>query len=122
MIADASKNTVRLYYTSVRYEDGMFLFRLDPDSVPDETFSQDTLFIFEQRGRFKKKPILAEVGTFWEYREDGAVMAIKAAPRKPRLQTMVLSVWITAKRSSSTAARRQHWRNSADLKPLTAEI
>lgn len=85
MIADASKNTVRLYYTSVRYEDGMFLFRLDPDSVPDETFSQDTLFIFEQRGRFKKKPILAEVGTFWEYREDGAVMAIKAAPRKPRL-------------------------------------
>lgn len=54
MIADASKNTVRLYYTSVRYEDGMFLFRLDPDSVPDETFSQDTLFILSSVGVSKR--------------------------------------------------------------------
>lgn len=85
MIADASKNAIRLYYTDIRYEDGLFLFRLDPDSVPEETFSQDTLFICEQRGRSEKKPMLLEVGTFWEYREDGAIMAVKAFPRKPRL-------------------------------------
>lgn len=85
MIADASKNAIRLYYTGIRYEDGMFLFRLDQDSIPDETFSQDTLFIFEQRGRSEKKPMLVEVGTFWEYREDGAIMAVKASPGKPQL-------------------------------------
>ena len=85
MIEDASKNAVRLYYTGVHYENGIFLFQLDLDSVPDDEFSQDTLFIFEQRRRSDKKPLLVEVGTFLEYREDGAVLAVKAAPRKPKL-------------------------------------
>lgn len=85
MIEDASKNAARLYYTSVHYEDGLFLFQLDLDSVPDDAFNQDTLFICEQRGRSNKKPLLVEVGNFLEYREDGAVLAVKALPRKPRL-------------------------------------
>ena len=84
MIEDASKNAIRIYYTGVHFEDGVFLFQLDSDSVPDE-FSQDTVFIFEQRRRSDKKSLLVEVGSFLEYREDGAVLAVKAAPRKPRL-------------------------------------
>lgn len=84
MIEDASKNAIRIYYTGVNFEDGVFLFQLDSDSVPDE-FSQDTVFIFEQRRRSDKKSLLVEVSSFWEYREDGAVLAVKAAPRKPRL-------------------------------------
>lgn len=85
MIADASQNAVRLYYTGVRYQDSTLLFDLEQDTVPDEAFSQDTLFVFEQLGRPGKKARLVEVGTFLEYREDGAVMAVKAPPRKPKL-------------------------------------
>ncbi len=87
MIADASQNAVRLYYTGVHYQDGTLLFTLEQDSVPDDSFSQDTLFVFEQPGRPGKKPRLVDVGTFLEYREDGACMAVKALPRKPKLPT-----------------------------------
>lgn len=85
MIADASQNAIRLYYADVRYQDGILLFKLEQGAVPDETFSQDTLFIFERSGRTGKKPSLIDVGTFLEYREDGAVMAVKPSPRKPKL-------------------------------------
>lgn len=85
MIADASQNAVRLYYTNVQYQKGELLFRLEKDGVPDENFSQDTLFIFEQSRRSGKRTHLIDVGTFLEFREDGAILAVKASPRKPKL-------------------------------------
>lgn len=85
MIADASQNAIRLYYTDVRYQDGALLFNLEQDTVPDEAFSQDTMFISERSGRSGKKAGLVDVGTFLEYREDGTIMALKAPPRKPKL-------------------------------------
>ena len=84
MVTDASQNAVRLYYTNIRSQDGILLFKLEEGSVPDEAFSQDTLFIFEQPGRQGKKSRLLDVGSFLEYRDDGW-MAVKASPRKSEL-------------------------------------
>lgn len=85
MISDASQNAVRLFYTDVQYEKGAFTFVLEQDNAPEESFSQETTFIYEQPSYRGKKPKLVEAGTFLEYQEDGRLLVVKAAPRKRKL-------------------------------------
>lgn len=81
MIQNASAHATRVNYTSFDSKDGVLLFHMNEQAqltLPEEGFTQETVFVIEKAGRRKDKPKLMPLGNFLEFREDGNVLAIKS--------------------------------------------
>lgn len=82
MIQNASARATRINYTGFESNDGLLLFHINEQAqqmLPEESFTQETVFVIEKAGRRKDKPKLIPLGNFLEFRDDGSVIVIKGS-------------------------------------------
>ena len=77
MIQDVANSVEKLDYIGVKYVEGEMLFQLKENGFIEHTFSQDTVFVIEEKSKGTKKPRVRQIGSFVEFRDDGFILVVK---------------------------------------------
>ena len=77
MINDAAQQALKFNYSSYKYSEGSYKFRLCEDScLGDDSINVETIFIYEKTTKRDVQQI--EIGKFLGFEDDGTTMIVKA--------------------------------------------